>query len=110
MNEVRDNLASADVVLCATASEGHVLHMGHAPFFDQERCTVVVDLAMPRNVAPELDGVADSIRVLDLDDLKHWYRREKADMARIFEISNNVLEQHRDMYDKLLTSFQGRNQ
>jgi precorrin-2 dehydrogenase/sirohydrochlorin ferrochelatase len=109
MNALRDEIASAGVIVCATSSEGHVLHMGHAPFFDQERRTVVVDLAMPRNVAPALNGIADSIRVVDLDDLKHWYRREVADMARIFEVSKAVIDEHRDMYDKLIQSFQGRD-
>ena len=106
MNAVKDRVAIVDVIICATSSEGHVLHMGHAPFFDQERSTVIVDLAMPRNVAPDLNGIADSIRVVDLDDLKHWYRRKMADMARIFELSKEVVEQHADMYEKLIVSFQ----
>ncbi len=109
MNDLREQLARADVIICATASEGHVLHMGYAPFFNQEGTTVVVDLAMPRNVAPELNGIADSIRVVDLDDLKHWYRRKVADMGHIFEVSKDVVEQHKEMYDKLIQSFQGRN-
>jgi glutamyl-tRNA reductase len=109
MNVLKEQIAAADVIVCATSSEGHVLHMGHAPFFDQERRTVVVDLAMPRNVAPELNGIADSIQVIDLDDLKHWYRREKADMARIFELSKDVIDRHRDRYEKLIESFQGRD-
>ena len=70
---------------------------------------IVVDLAMPRNVAPELNGLAGSIRVVDLDDLKHWYRREVADMARIFEVSKEIVQQHKEMYEKLTQSFQGRN-
>ncbi len=109
MNALREKISGMDVIVCATSSEGHLIHMGHAPFFDQERNTVVVDLAMPRNVAPELNGIADSIRVIDLDDLKHWYRREKADMTRIFDVSRNVTDEHREMYEKLIESFQGRN-
>ena len=109
MNSLREQIPLADLIVCATASEGHVLHMGYAPFFDQESTTVVVDLAMPRNVAPELNGLAGSIRVVDLDDLKHWYRREVADMARIFEVSKEIVQQHKEMYEKLMQSFQGRN-
>lgn len=105
MNGIRECLPQADVVICATSSEGHVLHMGHAPFFDQERETLVVDLAMPRNVEPALNGLGDAIRVVDLDDLKHRFRRERADMARIFEISTQVVAGHEELYAKLCEAF-----
>jgi len=108
-NALRDELAHATTIVCATASPGHILHLGHAPFLDQERQVTIVDLAMPRNVAPELNGVSASIHVVDLDDLKHWYRREGADMTEIMERSVRIATDHRDMYDKLTSSFQGRN-
>lgn len=108
-NALRDELAHASTIVCATASPGHILHLGHAPFLDQESQVTIVDLAMPRNVAPDLDGVSASIHVADLDDLKHWYRREGADMTEIMERSVRTATDHRDMYDKLTSSFQGRN-
>jgi glutamyl-tRNA reductase len=109
MNDLRDRLGLARIVVCATSGQGHVLHMGHAPFFNLEEHTLIVDLAMPRNVDSQLDGIADSIRVVDLDDLKHWYRRQVADLGRILEISTHIVDGHRDMYDRLLDSFQGGN-
>jgi glutamyl-tRNA reductase len=108
-NALRDKLASASAIVCATSSPGHVLHQGHAPFLDQEHEVSIVDLAMPRNVAPELDGVTSSIHVVDLDDLKHWYRREAADMSQIMERSYRITTEHQEMYEKLTSSFQGGN-
>jgi glutamyl-tRNA reductase len=108
-NALRDTLSRSAAIVCATASPGHVLHQGHALFLDQERDVAIVDLSMPRNVAPELNGITPNVRVVDLDDLKHWYRREAADMSQIIELSLRLTSEHRDMYEKLTSSFQGRN-
>ena len=108
-NALRDELSKSASIVCATSSPGHVLHQGHAPFLDQEHEVKIVDLAMPRNIAPELDGITSNIHVVDLDDLKHWYRREAADMSQIMECSRKLTAEHREMYDKLTSSFQGRN-
>ncbi|MDD2708496.1 MAG: NAD(P)-dependent oxidoreductase [Verrucomicrobiae bacterium] len=108
-NNLRDRLASVDVVVCATSSSGHILHQGHAPFFDQEKDIILVDLAMPRNISPELDHLVSNIHVADLDGLKHWFRREAIDMARLFELSRKTVKDHQDMYEKIIRSFQGGN-
>lgn len=109
LNDLRNVLSEVQVVICATASTGHVLHRGHAPFFDQESNVLVVDITMPRNVEPELDGISQNLNVVDLDDLKHWYRREKADMVRIMDLSKDIVREHKDLYDKIISSFLGRN-
>ncbi len=108
-NGLRERLSEADVVVCATGAPGYVLHSGHVPFFDQEKRLLIIDLAVPRNVAPELDHLATHTEVADMDDLKHWYRREAADLAHIVELSNTTISEHIDLYEKLLRSFQGGN-
>lgn len=109
LNELKDRLSQADVVISAAGGSGYILHQGHAPFFDQEKNIHIVDLAMPRTVDPALDGLSPNFHVADLDDLKHWYRREAVDMTRIFELSRTAVHEHRDMYDKILNNFQGTN-
>ncbi len=109
LNELRNHLSQTDVVICATGGQGHVVHMDHAPFFDPEKDTLVIDLAMPRNVDPDLGALGDHLKVLDLDDLKHWHRKEVADLSRIFEIGNSIVDNHKGMYEKLIHSFQGGN-
>lgn len=108
LSGLRDHLGGIDVIICATSSEKHVLHEEHAAFFDQQKNVVIVDLTMPRNVAPELNALISNLSIADLDDLKHWYRREMADMAKVFEISDRILAEHRDLYEKLINSFQNR--
>jgi glutamyl-tRNA reductase len=108
-NSLKEELSKVAAVVCATSSPGHVLHQGHALFLDQENDVSIVDLAMPRNVSPELNGITPNILVADLDDLKHWYRREAADMSKIMECSSRITSEHQEMYDKLTSSFQSRN-
>ncbi len=109
-NMIRERLPDMDVILCATGASGHVLHQGHAPFFDQEKNVVIVDLAMPRNVAPELNNLSSGLNVVDLDDLKHWYRREQIDVPALMRTGRKAVHEHRDMYEKIIQSFQGRNE
>ncbi|NQU38416.1 MAG: hypothetical protein HQ523_00515 [Lentisphaerae bacterium] len=106
-NALREKLAAADVILCTTAHSGYVLHRAHAPFLNQERAVLIVDLSIPRNVDPELGQAMDNIDIVDLDDLKHWYRREAADLAAIGRLAEETVAQHRDLYDKIVASFTG---
>jgi glutamyl-tRNA reductase len=108
-NQLRTRLAKTDVVLSATSSAGHVLHQGHAPFFDQEKPILMVDLAIPRNIAPELNGLTPNLRVVDLDDLKTWSRRHSEDLVRVYELSRRVVQEHTDLYERLVKTLQNRN-
>ena len=60
-------LRDADVVFSATGSPGHVLEAD--AFTESTAETYVVDLAQPRDVAPEV-GAVDGVHVRSLDDLK----------------------------------------
>ena len=108
-NGLRDALSQADVILCALSSGGHVLHQGHAPFFNQEQPVLVLDLGVPHNVAPELQGLSDNLHVVDLDGLKAWQRHGNGDMGRLLEAARAAVAEHRDMYDKLVGDVQGGN-
>jgi glutamyl-tRNA reductase len=108
-NDLRDRLPDVQVIVCATASPSHVLRVAHAPFLDLENDVLIVDLAIPRNVEPGLADVVANLRIADLDDLKHWFRREAADMEAILESGRRIIEDHTDLYEKIIRSFQGGN-
>lgn len=101
INKLKDHLFDVDLIVSASSSESPLLHHGHAPFMDQDRTINIIDLAIPRDVSPELKKLMPNIKLADLDDLKHWHRRESIDMAHIFEISNNIINEHKNMYDKI---------
>jgi len=107
LNDLREHLRQSRFIFCAMASGGHVLHQGHAPFFDLERGVVVMDLGLPRNVAPELKTLGDNLRVLDLDDLKHWYHRELVDLNGLFDTARQTIHAHRELYDRLVHDIRG---
>lgn len=108
-NDLQTTLPKADIVICTAASPGNILHRGHAAFFDQNKDILIMDLAMPRNVEPAMDGVTPHIKVVDLDGIKRWYRQEILDMNRVFEMSKQVVQEHDDLYAKIIQSFQGGN-
>ena len=107
LNDLKERLGEVDIVISA-AGGGQVLHQAHAPFFDQEKDVFLLDLAMPRSIAPELERLSSALKVADLDDLKHWRRREAVDLNRVFETCCEVIEEHRGMYEKILNWLPGR--
>jgi len=108
-NTMKERITEADIIISAAEAPGHLLHLGHAPFFNQERPVTVIDLGMPRNIDPELDDLSPDISVVDLDGLKYWYRRELTDMNDILARSRAIIAEHQDLYDKIANSFKGRD-
>ncbi len=86
-------VAAADLVLVATGASDPVLRAPALP--SAEGSTLVVDVAMPRNVDP---AVADrpAYRLYDLDDLEAWtaeVRERRADaVPRAESICEDLLE------------------
>ncbi len=108
-NDIKDRIGEADIIISAVDAPGHVLHCGHEPFFDQTKKIQLIDLGMPRNIDPALDDLSPDISVVDLDGLKHWYRRELADMDMILCRCRTLISEHQELYDNIIKSFQGRN-
>ncbi|MCU0858356.1 MAG: hypothetical protein MUC65_08145 [Pontiellaceae bacterium] len=108
-NDFRNRLAEADVIISATEAPGHVLHHGHAPFFNQQKPLLLIDLGMPRNIEPELDGLTPDLRVTDLDGLKYWQRREPSELDEIFHRCRGIIGEHHEQYERIIKSFQGAN-
>jgi glutamyl-tRNA reductase len=102
-------LARADVIVCAAGGVEPVLQTSHAPCL-AGRDVLVLDLAMPRNVEPALAAAVPELRLVDLDGLKAWDRRRRADAARLREAGDAIVENHRELYDHLLLHIQGWNE
>jgi len=108
-NDMKERITDADIIISATEAPGHLLHRAHAPFFNQERAVMLLDLGMPRNIDPELDELSADITVVDLDGLKYWYRRELTDMNDILTRCRAIVADHQDLYEKITQSFQSGN-
>ena len=107
LNGIRERLGGVNAVISAVEAPGHVLHEAHAPFFDQEKNVLVIDLAMPRTVDPRLDGQIPGLRVVDLDGLKQWHRRSHGRVERAMDRSRTIVEEHADLYERIRKSIQG---
>ena len=108
-NSIKDRLGEADIIISATEAPGHVLHTGHAPFFDQEKNLTLVDLGMPRNIDPALKELSPEISLIDLDGLKYWYRKEIAGLDEILKTCRTIIGEHQKQYERIINSFQSRN-
>lgn len=106
-DDLRDRLSKADLVICATDSPHYVVMAEHAPCFGPTRPILICDLTMPRNVDPALAGLRAHLKVADLEDLKHWYRREVADLGRILELSAQTVNEHKEMYARIIWNLGG---
>ena len=100
-DDLRGSLSGSDVIICATDSPHLVLTREHAPFFGEGGSVLIVDLTMPRNVDPALDGCTPNLAVADLEDLKEWYGRETVVMEKVFDLSRQIVDGHRDLYERL---------
>lgn len=109
MDSLNELLARADVVVSALATETYAITPDHAAVLAHGRPVLLVDLAMPRNIDPALGGREPAVTLVDLDSLKHWHRREQIDLPHLRGLCRGlVLEHKEEYYDKLITSFQGR--
>ncbi len=108
IRELPTVIPDVELVICATTSSEHILTTKHARYFSGKR-TLLIDLSSPRNIDPELGQTNKDIKIIDLDDLKHWYRREMADMDNVLTTASQAISNHEDLYKKLLNSFQGPN-
>jgi glutamyl-tRNA reductase len=104
-NDMKNRITEADIIVSAADAPGHILHMAHAPFFNQERPVMAIDLGMPRNIDPELDDLSSDVTIVDLDGLKYWYRRELTDMNDILARCRSVVADHQNLYEKIALTF-----
>lgn len=85
------HLAQADIVVCSTASPGHVISLEatrEAIELRRRRPVFMLDLAVPRDIDPRV-GKLEDIYLYTLDDLREVIdenvraRREEAEAARV---------------------------
>jgi glutamyl-tRNA reductase len=86
MDEVTRVLSGADVVLTSTGSGTPIVTTAMMNEVERAgRPLLFVDIAVPRDVAPDV-ALLDDVTVLDLDDLKTWAARGRA--QRLAEVGH----------------------
>ncbi len=107
--DLNKRIAECDCAVTATGSSEYLLDEEHLEYFPEDKQTLLVDLSLPRNISPELNRPEQGVEVFDLDDLKHWFRREIADMDHIMEVSRKIIEENKDSYERISGSLQSRH-
>jgi len=109
LNGIEDRIGEADVIVSASEAPGHILHSGHAPFFDQEKKRCLIDLGMPRNIDPALANLSPGLSLIDLDGLKRRHQTDTSEMEEIFRQCHRLIHDHLEQYERIINSFQSRN-
>lgn len=105
-DDIAESLKDADIIISAIRSDLPLISVNHLQTIKSG--AILIDLSMPRSIDP---AIADSstLKLLDLDGLKKWYRIEQVDRNYLLSICRNVVKTNRDIYDKIITSITGRN-
>ena len=94
---MRKTAAGCDVIISATSADRPVLKAGD---LRGRRRKLVIDLGMPRNVAPETRGLAN-VRLVDLDDLAEIAKARK--VPAVLKRAENATAREADgFYDWLV--------
>ena len=102
LSELDVHLPENRVIVCAASVDKPLISKRHASLFPEDCDTLVVDLGVPRNADPELDTAADNLLLVNLDDLKHWRRRETLDLKQMERDARAVVENRKPLYDKII--------
>lgn len=100
-------LPTADVVVSAVNVQEPVLSAALHRGALNPRGALLVDLGMPRNIDPVFESCGGLVRVADLDALKRWYRAANGTLDKVLEVCHAILNEHRDIYERMKRSIQG---
>jgi glutamyl-tRNA reductase len=97
--DLPDHLAAADVLLTSTGSQAPILERGDVEpiMAGRDRPLLVVDIAMPRDVDPEV-GEVGGVTLLDMDDLRSFAASGVAERRREVAAVEAVINSEIDRY------------
>ena len=109
LNQIKNTLNNVNHIISAATTNGYILSTAHAPFFDLEKSTHIIDLGMPRTIDPELQKISADIEVIDLDGIKSWNRAGLCHFYDFLSNSRKIIDSQMHLYEKITNNFQGWN-
>jgi precorrin-2 dehydrogenase/sirohydrochlorin ferrochelatase len=105
LGAIPDVLRDVDAVVSAVPVEEPLLTRScHTPMLNPKGI-LFIDLGMPHNIDPALDG--GNTVVVGLDELKNWFRKGNGSLSKADALCSQALEEHREFYDRILASIRG---
>ena len=102
LNMLATKITKADIVISALSSEHPVISKETTQHLKDN--VELIDLGSPRNIASELTTFKN-VKLSNMEDLKHWHRKNNCDMDIVLEKANNIIDAHKDIYEKFKNSF-----
>jgi len=102
-----EKIKEADIIISALNVNKAVITMDMAPRFKPG--AEVIDIGMPRNVEPCLAEIREDVNFMTMEDIKHWYRKRHHTIKNLYSKADNIIEKHKDEYEKFSNSFIGRH-
>lgn len=100
--ELYETASSADIVITSTGAPHAIFRREHGELFLQKRNNrpmFFIDIAVPRDVAPELNEL-DGIFVYDIDDLQQVVASHAADRKREADRAERIIEEEVHRFDE----------
>lgn len=101
-SQIKNRIRQADILISALSSDDAVITEEYTKEIKSGK--TFIDLGTPRNIDPALAG-NKLLTLTDLEDLKHWHRRENCDLRTILEEADEIINEHRELYDRFKKSF-----
>jgi glutamyl-tRNA reductase len=102
LNMLDAKVPEADIIISALSSEHPIISKEMSLLFKDS--VEAIDLGSPRNIAAGLAS-CKNIKLTDMEDLKHWHRKNNCDMDIVLEKANIIIDEHKDIYEKFRKSF-----
>ncbi|HPN84102.1 MAG TPA: NAD(P)-dependent oxidoreductase [Victivallales bacterium] len=109
IGDLKKHINSADIIVSAISCPSPIITEKYAPLMHSKHRIVAIDLSYPRSIDPKISSMAPNLSVFDLDSLKSWQSYHIPEIRKAFRISQKILSEHRDMFEKLMHSFRGSN-
>jgi len=100
------SISASDIIISAINSDTPVITADHAQILKAD--SILIDLSVPRTIDPALGTSLTSQKLIDMDNLKIWYRLEQVDRNQLLAICKEIVVENREMYDKFITSITGQ--
>ncbi len=105
IDQLQGLLAQAEVVVSATASPHHVIEAGDLAGKVEGRQLLLIDLAVPRDIAPECREV-EGVTVRDIDDVQAVAERNAGGREAEAKRADRILESELDRFEAWLASLE----
>lgn len=107
LNDMYSAISTSDIIISAINADTPVINAEHAQILKAN--SILIDLSVPRTIDPALGTSLTSQKLIDMDNLKLWYRLEQVDRNQLLAICKEVVIENREMYDKFITSITGQH-